>query len=128
MSRVSRPPVVAILGHVDHGKTTLLDYIRKTQLTEKEYGGITQRIGAYEVTTGIKDYHTDKLTFIDAPGNEAFTKLRLRGAEVADIALLVIDAKDSVTPQTVESISHIKAAKIPYIVVLNKIDLPEANP
>ncbi|OGK18678.1 translation initiation factor IF-2 [Candidatus Roizmanbacteria bacterium RIFCSPLOWO2_12_FULL_40_12] len=127
MSRVSRPPVVAILGHVDHGKTTLLDYIRKTQLTEKEYGGITQRIGAYEVTTGIKDYHTDKLTFIDTPGHEAFTKLRLRGAEVADIALLIIDAKDSVKPQTAESILHIKAANIPFIVVFNKTDLPEAN-
>lgn len=124
---LSRPPVVAILGHVNHGKTTLLDYIRKTKITQQEHGGITQRIGAYEVATGIKEYHTDKITFIDTPGHEAFTKLRLRGAEVADVALLLIDAKDSVKPQTVESISHIKAAKIPYIVVLNKIDLPEAN-
>lgn len=124
----ARPPVVAILGHVDHGKTTLLDYIRKTKITEKEHGGITQRIGAYEVKTGIKDYHTDKITFIDTPGHEAFTKLRLRGAEIADIALLIIDAKDSLKPQTEESISHIKAAGIPFIVVLNKTDLPEANP
>ena len=125
--KLSRPPVVAILGHVDHGKTTLLDYIRKTKVTQQEHGGITQRIGAYEVSTGIKDYHTDKITFIDTPGHEAFTKLRLRGAEVADIALLMIDAKDSVKPQTVESISHIKASKIPFIVVINKVDLPEAN-
>ncbi|MBI2051459.1 translation initiation factor IF-2 [Candidatus Roizmanbacteria bacterium] len=123
-----RPPVVAILGHVDHGKTTLLDYIRKTKLTSKEHGGITQRIGAYEVETGIKGYHTGKITFIDTPGHEAFTKLRLRGAEVADIALLLIDAKDSVMPQTVESIAHINAAKTPCIVVINKIDLPEAKP
>ena len=125
--KTPRPPVVAILGHVDHGKTTLLDYIRKTKITQSEHGGITQRIGAYEVATGVKDYHTEKITFIDTPGHEAFSKLRLRGAEVADIALLIIDAKDSVKPQTVESISHIKAAKIPYIVVVNKIDLPEAN-
>ncbi len=123
----ARPPVVAILGHVDHGKTTLLDYIRKTKVTAEEKGGITQRIGAYEVSTNIKDYHTNKVTFIDTPGHEAFTKLRLRGAEVADIALLIIDAKDSVKPQTAESISHIKAAKIPFIVVMNKTDLPEAN-
>lgn len=124
----SRPPVVAILGHVDHGKTTLLDYIRKTKLTQQEHGGITQRIGGYEVSTGIKGYHADKITFIDTPGHEAFTKLRLRGAEVADIALLIIDGKDSVKPQTIESISHIKAANIPYIVVINKIDLSDANP
>lgn len=126
--KLSRPPVVAILGHVDHGKTTLLDYIRKTKLIQQEHGGITQQIGAYEVSTGIKGYPTDKITFIDTPGHEAFTKLRLRGAEVADIALLIIDANDSVKPQTVESILHIKAANIPFIVVINKIDLPEANP
>lgn len=123
-----RPPVVSILGHVDHGKTTLLDFIRKSRITAKEHGGITQKIGAYEVLTGIKGYPTDKITFIDTPGHEAFTKLRLRGAEVSDIAILVIDAKDSVKPQTVESISHIREAKIPFIVSLNKIDLPEANP
>lgn len=124
----ARSPIVAILGHVDHGKTTLLDFIRKTNITEKEHGGITQSIGAYEISTGHKGYATDKLTFIDTPGHEAFTKLRARGATVADVALLIIDAKDSLKPQTIESISHIKAANIPYIVVLNKIDLPEARP
>ncbi|MCL4364121.1 translation initiation factor IF-2 [Patescibacteria group bacterium] len=123
-----RPPIVTILGHVDHGKTTLLDYIRKTNLTEKEYGGITQKIGAYEIKTDFKDYKTNQITFIDTPGHEAFSKLRSRGANVADVALLLIDGKDSVMPQTAESISHIKAAKIPFIVVINKIDLPEANP
>ncbi len=124
----SRPPVVAILGHVDHGKTTLLDYLRKSRIAAKEYGGITQRIGAYEVTAGLKGYKTDKLTFIDTPGHEAFSKLRARGANVADLAILIIDAKDSVMPQTIESISHIKSAGIPFVVALNKTDLPEANP
>lgn len=124
----SRPPIVAILGHVDHGKTTLLDFIRKSNITDKEYGGITQKIGAYEITTEFKDYKTNKITFIDTPGHEAFTKLRARGANVADIALLLIDGKDSVMPQTAESISHIKAASIPFIVVINKIDLSESNP
>lgn len=123
-----RSPVVAVLGHVDHGKTTLLDFLRKTKVVEKEHGGITQRIGAYEIQTKTKEYPIDSITFIDTPGHEAFSKLRLRGANVADIALLVVDAKDSVKPQTVESISHIKEAGIPFIVVLNKIDLPEANP
>ncbi len=123
-----RPPIVTILGHVDHGKTTLLDYIRKSRIAEKEYGGITQKIGAYEIKTGIKGYKIDKITFIDTPGHEAFTKLRARGANVADIAILLIDAKDSLMPQTIESIYHIKSAKIPFIVALNKIDLPEANP
>ncbi len=125
---MNRPPIVAILGHVDHGKTTLLDYIRKSNITDREYGGITQKIGAYEITTEFKEYKTNKITFIDTPGHEAFTKLRARGANVADIALLLIDGKDSVMPQTVESISHIKAAEIPFIVVINKIDLPETNP
>lgn len=123
-----RPPVVTILGHVDHGKTTLLDYIRKSHLADKEEGRITQRIGAYEIVTGIKGYKTDKITFIDTPGHEAFSRLRARGANVADLAILLIDAKDSLMPQTVESISHIKSAKIPFIVALNKIDLPEASP
>lgn len=125
---IFRPPIVTILGHVDHGKTTLLDYIRKTSLTAKEYGGITQKIGAYEISTDIKGYNTNKITFIDTPGHEAFSLLRARGANVADIALLLIDGKDSVMPQTTESISHIKSAKIPFIVVVNKIDLPESNP
>lgn len=123
-----RPPVVAILGHVDHGKTTLLDYIRKSKLAEKEHGEITQSIGAYEIKTNIKGYGTDKITFIDTPGHEAFSKLRSRGANVADIAILIIDAKDSVMPQTEESISHIKSSKIPFIVALNKVDLKEAKP
>lgn len=123
-----RPPVVTILGHVDHGKTTLLDYIRKSHITDKEHGGITQRIGAYEIILSIKGYQTNKITFIDTPGHEAFSQLRARGANVADIALLIVDAKDSLMPQTVESIAHIKVANIPYIVVINKIDLPDANP
>lgn len=123
-----RPPIVTILGHVDHGKTTLLDYIRKSRVAQKEHGGITQRIGAYEVETGLKGYLVSKMTFIDTPGHEAFAKLRARGASVADVAILMIDAKDSVMPQTIESISHIKAAKLPFIVALNKIDLPDANP
>jgi translation initiation factor IF-2 len=116
------------LGHVDHGKTTLLDYIRKSHITEKEIGGITQRIGAYEIDTKIKGYPNSKITFIDTPGHEAFAKLRSRGANIADIALLLIDGKDGVMAQTIESIYHIKNAKIPYIVVINKIDLLEAQP
>lgn len=124
----ARPAIVAILGHVDHGKTTLLDNIRKSNITEREHGGITQKIGAYEIDTGLKDYKTGKITFIDTPGHEAFSKIRARGANVADIAILLIDSKDSLMPQTIESISHIKAAGIPFIVALNKTDLPEANP
>lgn len=125
---MNRPPIVSILGHVDHGKTSLLDYIRKSRLAAREHGGITQRIGAYEISTGIKGYNTDAITFIDTPGHEAFSMLRARGANVADIAILVIDAKDSIKPQTIESISHIKSAGIPFIVALNKIDLPDAKP
>lgn len=124
----SRSPIVTILGHVDHGKTSLLDYIRKTRITAKEHGGITQKIGAYEVDTMLKEYPVSRITFIDTPGHEAFTKLRSRGAQSADIAILVIDAKDSLMPQTIESIAHIKASKIPFIVALNKCDLPDANP
>ena len=128
VTSLPRPPVVAILGHVDHGKTSLLDFIRKSRLAQDEHGAITQKIGAYEISTQIKGYKNDKITFIDTPGHEAFSQLRLRGANVADLALLIIDAKDSVMPQTIESISHIQAAKIPFIVVINKIDLPEAKP
>jgi translation initiation factor IF-2 len=123
-----RSPVVTILGHVDHGKTTLLDYIRKSNLTKKEIGGITQRIGAYEIDTKIKGYPNSKITFIDTPGHEAFAKLRSRGANIADIALLLIDGKDGVMAQTIESIYHIKNANIPFVVVINKIDLPESQP
>ena len=114
----SRPPIVVILGHVDHGKTTLLDAIRQTDVASKEYGGITQKIGAFQA---------NGITFIDTPGHEAFSQMRFRGTEVADIAILVVAANDSVMPQTAESIKLIKEAKIPYIVALNKVDLPEAN-
>ena len=123
-----RPPIVAILGHVDHGKTSLLDFIRKSRVADKEVGGITQKIGAYEIDTRIKGYKNSKITFIDTPGHEAFSLLRARGANIADVAILVVDGKDSVMPQTVESISHIMAAKIPFIVAINKIDLPETDP
>jgi translation initiation factor IF-2 len=119
--------VVVVLGHVDHGKTTLLDYLRKSNISGKEIGGITQKIGAYEIFVKIKGYKINKITFIDTPGHEVFTRLRLRGAKVADIAVLLIDAIDSVMPQTVESIYHIKNAKIPFIIAVNKIDLPQAN-
>src|SRR3989338_6600940 len=125
---MTRPPIVTILGHVDNGKTTLLDTIRSSRIAAREHGGITQRIGGYEIETGIKGYDTDKITFIDTPGHEAFSKLRSRGANIADIAILIIDAKDSIKPQTIESIAHIKSAKIPYIVAINKIDLPDAKP
>ncbi len=123
----NRPPVVAILGHVDHGKTTLLDTIRKSDLTKREHGGITQKIGGYEIDTGYKGYPTSKITFIDTPGHEAFSHLRSRGANVADIAILIIDAHDSLMPQTIESISHIKSAGIPMVVALNKMDVAGAN-
>ncbi len=123
-----RSPVVAILGHVDHGKTTLLDYIRSSRIAAKEQGGITQKIGGYTAKTGIKGYAINEITFIDTPGHEAFSQLRARGANVADIVLLIVDAKDSLMPQTIESISHIKQAGVPCIVVLNKMDLPEAKP
>lgn len=125
--RIVRPPVVVVLGHVDHGKTTLLDSIRKTNQTEKEVGHITQTIGAWEVNVSLKGYANSKITFIDTPGHEAFSKLRLRGAQVADIAVLVVDAKDSVMPQTLEAISHIKNAQIPFVVAINKIDIPQVN-
>lgn len=121
-NQFSRPPVIVILGHVDHGKTTLLDTIRKADVASHEYGGITQSIGAYQITIDNK-----KLTFIDTPGHEAFTKMRSQGAQVADIAILIVAANDSVMPQTAESIKIIQDANIPYVVAINKIDLPEAN-
>ena len=120
---LNRPPVVVVLGHVDHGKSSLLEAIRDFKITSKESGGITQHIGAYEVEEKGK-----KITFIDTPGHEAFSAMRARGAEVADIALLVVDAAQSVQPQTKEAVTAIKRAEIPMIVVLNKIDLPNANP
>jgi len=118
-----RPPVVVVLGHVDHGKSSLLEAIKDFKITAKESGGITQHIGAYEV-----DHHGKKITFIDTPGHEAFSAMRTRGASVADIALLVVDAAQSVQPQTKEAIMAIKKAEIPTIVVLNKIDIPTADP
>lgn len=117
-----RPPIVAILGHVDHGKTTLLDVIRKSNLAQKEVGGITQNIGAYGVEVDTKD-GPKKITFIDTPGHETFNKIRARGATIADIAVLVVSASDNVQPQTIEAINIIKEAKIPYLVAITKIDL-----
>ena len=124
---VARPPVVAVMGHIDHGKSTLLDYIRKTNIAQNEAGGITQNISAYEVLHKDEDGKEKKITFLDTPGHEAFSKMRERGALIADIAILIVSAEDGVKPQTVEAWKTINEMKLPCIVAINKIDKPASN-
>ena len=122
-----RPPIVVVMGHIDHGKSTLLDYIRKANSVDKEAGGITQHLSAYVAAHTTKDGQTEHITFLDTPGHEAFQKMRLRGADVADVAILVVSAEDGVKPQTLEALESIKQGNVPYIVAINKIDKPAAD-
>lgn len=124
---VKRPPIVVVMGHIDHGKSTLLDFIRQSNVVEGEAGGITQHLSAYVATHTTKDGATEEITFLDTPGHEAFQKMRLRGADVADVAILVVSAEDGVKPQTLEALESIKQAGIPFVIAINKIDKPGAD-
>ncbi|SGA31390.1 translation initiation factor IF-2 [Chlamydia abortus] len=119
---VKRAPIVTIMGHVDHGKTTLIDQIRKSRILDTEFGGITQHTGAYQIP-----YNNQRITFLDTPGHEAFTEMRARGAKITDILVIVVAADDGVKPQTIEAIDHAKAANVPIIVFVNKIDKPNID-
>lgn len=121
-TKTPRPPVVVVMGHIDHGKSTLLDYIRKTTVTDNEAGGITQHISAYEA-----EYNKRKIVFLDTPGHEAFHGVRKSGSKVADIAVIVVSTEDGVKPQTIETVEEVKNNKIPFIIAINKIDKPNAN-